>query len=172
MLSKYTYSSALFKKSFPHTATGSSCLLRAVKKRQHPKMLLSVRAKGLEPIRTRHQILSLACLPISTRPLAEGKGRKKATDFKTILTPASLELSKPLHNLHHSHSNLHHLLFRPLSRTSRLSVYSAPTRRSGRRSGCRTQSPSRRTETQNSLSDCLSWRYRCSPSPRRPLPPS
>ena len=59
------------------------------KKRQHPKMLLFVRAKGLEPIRTRHQILSLACLPISTRPLAEGKGRKKATDFKTILNPAS-----------------------------------------------------------------------------------
>ena len=68
MLSKYTYSSALFKKSFPHAATGSSCLLRAVKKRQHPKMLLSVRAKGLEPIRTRHQILSLAWLPITTRP--------------------------------------------------------------------------------------------------------
>ena len=29
MLSKYTYSSALFKKSFPHTATGSSCLLNS-----------------------------------------------------------------------------------------------------------------------------------------------
>ena len=85
MISKFTYSSALFKKSFPHTATGSSCLLRAVKKRQHPKMLLSVRAKGLEPIRTRHQILSLACLPISTRPPVGSKGRKKASDFKTVL---------------------------------------------------------------------------------------
>lgn len=29
--------------------------------------LFSVRAKGLEPIRTRHQILSLAWLPITTR---------------------------------------------------------------------------------------------------------
>ena len=29
--------------------------------------LFSVRAKGLEPIRTRHQILCLAWLPITTR---------------------------------------------------------------------------------------------------------
>ena len=32
-----------------------------------------VRAKGLEPIRMKHQILSLACLPISTRPLEGAK---------------------------------------------------------------------------------------------------
>lgn len=40
--------------------------LRGTKKAAYPAAIF-VRAKGLEPIRTRHQILSLAWLPITTR---------------------------------------------------------------------------------------------------------
>ena len=42
-----------------------------------------VRVKGLEPIRRRHQILSLACLPISTHPQdAVERGAQRLRDCK------------------------------------------------------------------------------------------
>lgn len=44
----------------------------------------NVRVKGLEPICTRHQILSLACLPISTHP--QNLSRRESDDVNEILT--------------------------------------------------------------------------------------
>ena len=44
-----------------------------------------VRVKGLEPIRARHQILSLACLPISTHPLLGCKDSHSLIVFQNLV---------------------------------------------------------------------------------------
>ena len=44
-----------------------------------------VRVKGLEPIRARHQILSLACLPISTHPRKKPPGQAEVLMMQILL---------------------------------------------------------------------------------------